>query len=259
MGRLAGKVSLITGAARGQGAAEARLFAAEGAAVVITDVLEEPGEALAATLRSQGASASFHHLDVASSEQWRAALDHVRWAHGRLDVLINNAGVAQRNGLLDTPINEWDAVLRINLTGAFIGIQTVVELMGPGASIVNISSIAGAIGWRPPAYAASKWGLRGLTHSAALELAERGIRVNVILPGAIDTPFLEGRQTLVNALVDLTPIGRAGEASDVAKLALFLASDESSFITGSEFVIDGGFVTGAAAKELRRKVLSASE
>jgi 3alpha(or 20beta)-hydroxysteroid dehydrogenase len=258
MGRLTERVSLITGAARGQGAAEARLFAAEGATVVMTDILDEPGEALAATLRSQGASANYCHLDVASPEQWKAAIDHVRRAHGRLDVLVNNAGVAQRNGLLDTPIDEWEAVLRINLTGAFIGIQTTAGLMGRGASIINVSSMAGAIGWRPPAYTASKWGLRGLTHSAALELAERGVRVNVILPGAIDTPFLHGRQTLTNALIDLTPMGRAGDADEVAKLALFLASDESSFITGSEFVIDGGFITGAAAKELRRKIVSAT-
>jgi 3alpha(or 20beta)-hydroxysteroid dehydrogenase len=258
MGRLTGKVALITGAARGQGAAEARLFAAEGATVVVTDVLDEPGEELAAKLRSEGGSTVYLHLDVAWPEQWQSVVDHVRKAHGRLDVLVNNAGVAQRNGLLDTSLDEWDAVLRINLTGTFIGIQAAAELMGRGASIVNISSIAGAIGWRPPAYTASKWGLRGLTHSAALELAERGVRVNVILPGAIDTPFLHGRQTLVNALIDLTPMGRAGDADEVAKLALFLASDESSFITGSEFVIDGGFVTGAAAKELRRKILSAT-
>jgi 3alpha(or 20beta)-hydroxysteroid dehydrogenase len=258
MSRLSGKVALITGAARGQGAAEARLFAEEGAAVVVTDVLDEQGETLAAMLRSRGWPAGYRRLDTASPEHWRSAIDHVREAHGRLDVLVNNAGVAQRSGLLDTSLDEWETVLRINLTGAFIGIQAAAALMGRGGSIVNVSSIAGAIGWRPPAYTASKWGLRGLTHSAALELVERGIRVNVILPGAIDTPFLHGRPELVDALTQLTPMQRAGSADEVARLALFLASDESSFITGSEFVIDGGFVTGAAALELRRKILSAT-
>jgi hypothetical protein len=129
--------------------------------------------------------------------------------------------------------------------------------MKQGGSIINVSSIAGAMGWRPPAYAASKWGVRGLTHSAAQELVDRGIRVNVILPGLIDTPFLENRTVLIDALTKLTPMRRAGTSEEVAKLVLFLASDDSSFITGSEFVIDGGFVTGAAVKELMRTMRSA--
>lgn len=257
MGRLAGKIALISGASRGQGAAEAQLFAAEGAAVVLTDVLDQEGDALAAALRNDGADAVYRHLEVTSAQEWLGVIDSVRNVHGKLDVLVNNAGIAQRSGLLDASLEEWETVLRVNLTGPLIGIQTAVPLMGQGGSIINVSSIAGAMGWRPPAYAASKWGVRGLTHSAAQELVDRGIRVNVILPGLIDTPFLENRTVLIDALTKLTPMRRAGTSEEIAKLVLFLASDDSSFITGSEFVIDGGFVTGAAAKELMRAIRSA--
>ena len=257
MGRLTGKIALISGASRGQGEAEARLFAAEGAAVVLTDVLDREGDALAATLRNEGADAVYRHLDVTSLQDWEVLIDQVRNAHGKLDILVNNAGVGQRSGLLDASLDEWENVLRVNLTGPFIGIRTAVPLMERGGSIINVSSIAGMMGWRPPAYAASKWGLRGLTHSAALELVDRGIRVNAILPGVIDTPFLENRAILMDALTKLTPMQRAGTSEEIAKLVLFLASDDSSFITGSEFVIDGGFVSGSAAKELMRKVQTA--
>ena len=161
MGRLAGKIALISGASRGQGAAEARLFAAEGAAVVLSDVLDQEGDALATALRNEGANAVFRHLDVTSAQEWQGAIDYVRTLHGELDILVNNAGIAQRSGLLDASLGEWETVLRVNLTGPFIGIQTAVPLIGRGGSIINVSSIAGAIGYRPPAYAASKWGLRG--------------------------------------------------------------------------------------------------
>jgi 3alpha(or 20beta)-hydroxysteroid dehydrogenase len=254
MGRLAGKIALISGASRGQGAAEARLFAAEGAAVVLTDVLDQEGEALATALRKEGANAVFRHLDVTSAQEWQSTIDYTGSLHGKLDILVNNAGIAQRSGLLDASLDEWETVLRVNLTGPFIGIQTAVPLMGRGGSIINISSIAGATGYRPTAYAASKWGLRGLTHSAALQLVDRGIRVNAILPGLIDTPLLDNRTALIEALTKLTPMQRAGTSEEIAKLVLFLASDESSFITGSEVVIDGGFVSCAATKELMRTV-----
>jgi NAD(P)-dependent dehydrogenase (short-subunit alcohol dehydrogenase family) len=257
MGRLTGKIALITGASRGQGGAEAQLFAAEGAAVVLTDVLDQEGDALAAALRNKGAEAVYRHLDVTSAPEWQGAIDYVQSLHGKLDILVNNAGIAQRSGLLDASLDEWENVLRINLTGPFIGIQTAVPLMGRGGSIINVSSIAGMMGWRPPAYTASKWGLRGLSHSAALELVDRGIRVNVIVPGLIDTPFLDNRTMLIDALTKLTPMQRAGTSEEIAKLVLFLASDDSSFITGSEFVIDGGFVTGAAVKELMRTLHAA--
>jgi 3alpha(or 20beta)-hydroxysteroid dehydrogenase len=252
MGRLSGKRALITGASRGQGEAEARLFAAEGAVVVLTDVLDREGEAVAAALRDEGANASYRHLDVTSRQEWLGAIEYVRGLHGTLDILVNNAGIAQRSGLLETSLDEWETVLRVNLTGTFLGIQTAVPLMAQGGSIINVSSIAGMLGYRTPAYAASKWGVRGLSRSAALDLVDRGIRVNSIYPGLIDTPMLANRTVLIEALKELTPMQRAGTADEVAKLVLFLASDDSSFITGSEIAIDGGFVAGAAVKHLMR-------
>ena len=139
-------------------------------------VLDQEGDALATALRNEGANAVFRHLDVTSAQEWQSAIDYVRRLHGKLDILVNNAGIAQRSGLLDASLGEWETVLRVNLTGPFIGIQTAVPLMGRGGSIINVSSIAGATGYRPSAYAASKWGLRGLTHSAALELVDRDSR-----------------------------------------------------------------------------------
>ena len=136
MGRLAGKIALISGASRGQGAAEARLFAAEGAAVVLTDVLDQEGDALATALRNEGANAVFRHLDVTSAQEWQGTIDYIRSLHGKLDILVNNAGIAQRSGLLDASLGEWETVLRVNLTGPFIGIQTAVPLMGRGGSIL---------------------------------------------------------------------------------------------------------------------------
>jgi 3alpha(or 20beta)-hydroxysteroid dehydrogenase len=158
---------------------------------------------------------------------------------------------------VETSLDEWETVLRVNLTGTFLGIQAAVPVMMRGGSIINVSSIAGMLGYRTPAYAASKWGVRGLSHSAAIDLVDRGIRVNSILPGLIDTPMLANRTALIDALKELTPMQRAGTADEVAKLVLFLASDDSSFITGSEIVIDGGFVSGAAIKHLMRTLQAA--
>jgi len=242
-GRLAGKVALITGAARGQGAAEARLFAAEGARVFLGDLLDEAGAGVAAEL---GASAAYVHLDVTREEDWRHAVATARARFGRLDVLVNNAGIL-RPGLIETlPLADFEAVLRVNQIGCFLGMQAAIPAMreSGGGSIVNVSSIAGMRG-RPGfvAYVASKWAIRGMTKTAALELGRDGIRVNAILPGAIDTPMIGGPDfSAVDRAAHFAklPVSRIGEPVDVARLALFLASDESAYCTGAEFVIDGG-------------------
>jgi len=242
-GRLAGKVALITGAARGQGAAEARLFAAEGARVLLGDLLDAPGAAVAAEL---GASAAYVHLDVTREEDWRQAVESARARFGRLDVLVNNAAILRPGPIETLPLADFEAVLRVNQIGCFLGMQAAIPAIreSGGGSIVNVSSIAGMRG-RPGlvAYVASKWAIRGMTKTAALELGRDGIRVNAILPGAIDTPMIGGPDfSAVDRAAHFAklPVSRIGEPVDVARLALFLASDESAYCTGAEFVIDGG-------------------
>ncbi len=240
MGRLDDKVCLITGGARGQGAAEARLFAAEGATVWITDVLAEEGSALAAEI-----GATFRPLDVRSEDQWSALVDAIIARDGRIDVLVNNAGIFRSNRLFETSLAEFEEVMAVNSTGVFLGMRAVAEHMrraGRG-SIINISSLAGLTGAHGAfAYGTSKWAVRGMTKTAATEMGRRGVRVNSIHPGLIDTDMMhqlpgsedEGR------LTRRVPLGRAARAEEVANLALYLASDESSYSTGSEFIVDGG-------------------
>ncbi len=241
MGRVDGKVALITGGAkdRGMGAASARMLVAEGAKVVIGDVLDEEGAALAAEL---GDAARYVHLDVTSGEDWKAAVDTAVREFGKLDVLVNNAGIVQAAPLKTAGIERWKKVLDVNLTGPMRGIQAVIDPMiaAGGGSIVNISSIEGMRGavWAH-SYVASKWGLRGLTKSTALELAPEKIRVNSIHPGFIRTPMTKH---LPDDIVS-APMGRAGTPEEVATFVVFLASDESSFATGSEFVVDGGLIS----------------
>ncbi|MEM7077066.1 MAG: glucose 1-dehydrogenase [Pseudomonadota bacterium] len=237
MGRLDGKVCLITGGARGQGEAEARLFAAEGGHVWITDVLDDEGAALAAELDAQ-----YWHLDVRDEHAWAAVVDEIVAAHGTVHVLVNNAGIFRANRLIDTPTEEFNLVMDINTTGVFLGMRTVAPAMiaGGSGSIVNISSLAGlraATG--ALAYGASKWAVRGMTKSASVELARKGIRVNSIHPGLIETAMAE-QLSRTDRMIRRTPQGRAAQADEVANMALFLASDESSYSTGSEFIIDGG-------------------
>ena len=242
MSRLDGKVALITGAAleRGQGACEARLFAAEGAEVVLADVQSQAGEA---TARAIGGRASYHDLDVTDAGAWEETVRRVLKEHGRLDVLVNNAGVWHTGGLFDTSPEDYRRVVEINQTGVFLGMRAAAPAMrkqGSG-SIVNISSSAGLRGdGRIHAYVASKWAVRGMTKAAALELAPYGVRVNSVHPGLIQTPmsateFEPGKPDPGRNV----PMGRVGQPEEVAELVCFLASDASAYVSGAEVTIDG--------------------
>jgi 3alpha(or 20beta)-hydroxysteroid dehydrogenase len=247
MGRLEGKVAIVTGAAQGMGEAAARRFVTEGARVMVADVRPE-GEALAASL---GDAARFVRLDVASEADWVHARERTLAAFGRLDVLLNNAGIVRTAPLADTTLADYRAVIDVNQTGVFLGMKTAVLAMtaAGGGSILNVSSIDGFVGMpNVIAYVASKFAVRGMTKAAAIELAPLGIRVNSIHPGYIDTPMLareaSQRERLAHFCADHVPAARLGRPEEVAALAVFLASDESSYCTGTEFVADGGVLAG---------------
>lgn len=242
MARLEGKVAVISGGARGQGAAEARLFAAEGARVVVGDVLDGEGEVLAKEL---GDRAVYLHHDVTDEEAWRHVVETALDRFGRLDALVNNAGVFSLQPLTMTSLDEYRRVIEINQVGVFLGMKAVAPTMAAQASgsIVNISSVAGLQGSPlTVAYAASKWAVRGMTKVAARELGPFGVRVNSVHPGLIDTPMLGVLDALAprEQLTERIPMGRVAGADDVARLVLWLASDESGYSTGAEFVVDGG-------------------
>ncbi len=247
MGRLEGKVAIVTGAARGQGEAEARLFVAEGARVVLADVLDEPGEEVAASL---GDGARYEHLDVTDEDAWRAVVATTEDAFGPVSVLVNNAGIIAFNPVYAQDAAQFRRILDVNLTGAFLGIKSVAPSMrsGGGGSIVNISSTGGMEGLPMlAAYSASKWGLRGLSRTAALDLGRQGIRVNTVHPGGIDTPMTRAEgmpDSEMGAFYERLPIKRMGTVDDVAAMVLFLASDEAGYVTGAEFVVDGGHLAG---------------
>lgn len=244
--RLEGKVALITGGSRGQGATEAELFVKEGAKVVIADILEPEGNAVVAQIREGGGDASFIRLDVTSEDDWRDAVEFALNTYGRLDVLINNAAIYKRTPIVQTGLDEWNQIMDINSTGVFLGTKHAVPAMqkSGGGSIINISSTAGLVGSeRGSAYGASKGSVRLFTKYTAIQHAGDGIRANSIHPGPIDTEMIadnistpEGRAQSEARV----PLGRIGTVMDVAYGALFLASDESSFMTGAELVIDGG-------------------
>ena len=240
------KVVIITGAGRGQGEVEATLFAERGASVAICDVLEEEGKRLAADLSARGLEARFFFLDVASSENWDSVVAEVIQWRSRIDILVNNAGILSRKTIATYTEVDWRRVLDVNLTGSFFGISKVTPYMCAqgGGAIVNIASNAAFSGHADPAYTASKWGLRGLTKSAALEFARAGVRVNCVCPGLVVTDINRDAAHL-KTMIDLTPAGRAVEASEIASVVAFLAGDESSMITGEEIVVDGGFIAGA--------------
>lgn len=243
MGRVEGKVVIVTGAARGQGAAEALALAREGATVVATDVHDEAPEL--------GGEVAYRKLDVAQPEDWQGLASWLAEEHGRVDGLVNNAGVALRDRLESVQLDDWNRVLGINLTGALLGIQTVVPLMRAGGSVVNVSSVAGLTGYHAVAYTVSKWGMRGLSRVASLELGPRGIRVNTIFPGFIETPMTASApEEFRIANIAETPLGRTGTVHEVAPLVVYLISDESSYVSGAEIVVDGGQTAHGGTKSL---------
>ena len=244
--RLENKVALISGGARGIGAVEAQMFAQEGAKVVIGDVLVDEGRQVEAEIIELGGECVFVHLDVTDERAWQDAVAVTVARFGKLDILVNNAGIARINTVEDTTSDEWDLVMDINAKGVFLGTKSAIPELRKvgGGSIVNISSIAGLTGGRTSSYAASKGAVRLLSKSTAIQYASEGIRCNSVHPGVIETPMTspimlntrEGRELNETR----HPMGRIGQPEDIAYGVLFLASDESSFMTGSELVIDGG-------------------
>jgi 3alpha(or 20beta)-hydroxysteroid dehydrogenase len=242
-GRVQGKVVVVTGAAGGQGAAEAVALAAEGATVIATDLHDEaPG---------LPASVAYRRLDVSRAQDWDALATWLRSEFGRLDGLVNNAGIPFRARLDEIELADWDRVLAVNLTGTLLGVQCASRLMAAGGSIVNVSSVAGLTGHYTVAYTVSKWGIRGLSRAASLELGPRGIRVNTIFPGYIETPMTASASPAFRtANIAETPLGRVGQAEEVAPLVVYLLSDESSFVSGAEIAIDGGQTGHGGVKSL---------
>jgi 3alpha(or 20beta)-hydroxysteroid dehydrogenase len=240
---LADRVVIVTGSSQGQGAVEARHLADLGAKVVLADVSDAEGQALADEI-----GATYRHVDISRADDWDGLMRQVMADHGRLDVLVNNAAVYWTATIEDESVESFDRLIGINLRGTFLGIKSAIGPMraSGGGSIVNIASIAGVRGFQMhAAYGSSKWAIRGLTKTAAAELGPDGIRVNVVVPGTIDSPMAwSGGPKPGEGAFDHLPLGRVGESEEVAALVAFLASDASGYITGTEVIIDGGATLG---------------
>jgi NAD(P)-dependent dehydrogenase (short-subunit alcohol dehydrogenase family) len=244
-GRLEGKVALISGGARGQGAGEARAFAREGASVVIGDILVAQGEETASAIAASGGKATFVELDVTKEGDWERAVRTAVDTYGKLDILVNNAGILQIEGVEDTSLELWNRVIAINQMGVWLGMKAAIPAMrtAGGGSIINTSSIGGLVGFGEAiAYQASKGAVRLMSKAAATEYAKEGIRVNSVHPGAIGTEMIAGLQgEALQDMIDRHPIARLGTVDDIAAGMVYLASDESAWVTGTELVIDGGY------------------
>jgi NAD(P)-dependent dehydrogenase (short-subunit alcohol dehydrogenase family) len=245
-GRLEGKVALISGAARGQGAVHSELFANEGASVVLGDILEKEVRFVADEIRAGGGAAEATQLDVTRQEDWIAAVELTERTFGRLDVLVNNAGIIDEGGAVDEDLDAWHRVIAVNQTGMFLGMKHAVPAMrrAGGGSIINVSSTLGVVGADDYiAYQATKGAVRQMTRSAALSYVKDGIRVNTICPGFIETPMTDDLEDEIRDHdIGMTPMARAGKPIEVSYAVLYLASDESSFVTGSDLVVDGGYL-----------------
>ena len=257
-GRVSGKVIVITGAARGQGAAEARALAEQGALVIATDVVP-PAEVEAGELDVYGEAINYRQLDVGDPAGWAALSNELRESYGEVHGLVNNAGLTHRARLMDVELADWERMFRVNTTGPLLGMQAIAPLMKPGASIVTIGSVAAITPHYTVAYTASKWAVRGLAKVASLELGPAGIRVNLVHPGYIETPMVANAPaSFRQANIDSTPLGTVGQVEDVANLIVFLLSDESAYISGAEIAVDGGFSNQAGVKALSDAVLASA-
>lgn len=245
---LAGKVAIVTGGSRGIGASQATVLANAGATVYIADVLPDEGSDTVDEITDDGGDAVFHQLDVSDEAQWKEFIAHIGEEHGRLDVLVNNAGIASEAPVAEEELEVWDQVLDVNLKGTWLGMKHAIPLMGEtgGGSIVNISSVYGLRGAKmgeSAAYQATKGGVTVLTKNAANAYAELGVRVNSIHPGYIETPMTDGADELADAFLSTTPLNRSGSTEEVAKAVYFLASDLSSYVDGENLVVDGGYLS----------------
>jgi 3alpha(or 20beta)-hydroxysteroid dehydrogenase len=260
MGKLDDRVIVVTGGGRGQGEAEVHALAREGATVIAADILDrDEGDALAVGMGYEGLGVVYRHLDVRDAAGWTALAAELGSEYGNVHGLVNNAGVAGRDRIPHVDLDVWRRTFDINVTGPLLGMQALVPLMEPGSAIVNVCSVAALSGHVAAAYTSSKWALRGLSRTASLELGPRGIRVNAVMPGLIETPMMESASPAFRtaALAEI-PLGRTGTPGDVAPLVVFLMSDESAYMTGAELVVDGGLTAHVSHKSIADAIAPAT-